>query len=755
MPFSAHSTFSRALRRVALTAGSMACLAPAACGPSDPLEAIRQQQAAGDMEASIEALRELLAEQPDHAEANYLYGRTLVLTQRPNLATWSLSKAMEDPEWLIPAGLMLAELSLGNRDIDEVDALTGRILERDPENIPALLLRANAHAQSNQDPERALADAERVLELDPEVLVAFEPRIMALIALGRKEEAGEALAEAGRRLTALGAGKAVLAWHCSATSHLQQDLGDIEGARDTLNECLEAHPADLRLLSRAMSFHDSLGEQDRSLEIARAALEHAPASRAVRFALVERLVLAGRPAEAEAVLREATRSPHPQLAAAAWLDLGRLRNRLGEYDAAVEAIGRAVELESERGTAAPQLVFDYADTLVVAGRLERALEVAEGLSVPAHRHLIRARVAQERRQPALALEEFAAGLRLWPDNPYGRYYAALAAEELGDFDRALEELRYSVRNSPGATESRIRGARLLLAEGRPRGALEMLLTGTGRGHPMLEVEGHLLAMRLYGSLGNLAPASALLEQLETSVPAWVGVALAETAEGAALRAGPAAAKYEQPRFAAALRALVRFAHEAGETAAAQAALRAALAAHPDSGAFQEIRGLDLELSGAPSDAVGAAYTRALELEPGNARALEGLGRLALDDDPAAAFGFFDRAAAADPSDPGLQLQAARALAASGRAGEAAERLDALLLLHPYHAEAAAARAGLDLERGMATPQTLERARRAVRFGGGADALELLSRVHEQRGEPQAAAQAAERARGLREAQAEG
>jgi predicted Zn-dependent protease len=151
--------------------------------------------------------------------------------------------------------------------------------------------------------------------------------------------------------------------------------------------------------------------------------------------------------------------------------------------------------------------------------------------------------------------------------------------------------------------------------------------------------------------------------------------------------------------------------------------------------------------------VYAAYARALELGPGNAWALTGLGRLALGDDPEAALVFFERAAAADPSDPDPKLQAARALVAGGKPAQAAERLDALLLEHPVEAEAAAERARLDLERGIATPRTLERARRAVRFGGGADALELLGRVHAQRGEPEAATRAAERARALREARA--
>jgi hypothetical protein len=82
-----------------------------------------------------------------------------------------------------------------------------------------------------------------------------------------------------------------------------------------------------------------------------------------------------------------------------------------------------------------------------------------------------------------------------------------------------------------------------------------------------------------------------------------------------------------------------------------------------------------------------------------------------------------------------------------------KRLDALLLEHPYEADAAAERARLDLQQGVATEQTLERARRAVRFGGGADALELLSQVLTKRNEPELAARAAEQARTLREAKA--
>jgi tetratricopeptide (TPR) repeat protein len=668
---------------------------------------------------------------------------------------------MEDPEWLAPAGLQLALAALGQNDFNEVVAVTGRILEQDPDHVQALLLRAQARAHWKKDPELALADANRVLELDPEMIEAFEPRILALLNLGELEQASEALAEAGRRLVERDAAEPVLAWHCSTTASFEEQSGEVEQARQTWIRCLEAHPTDPEVVSSALAFYEQQGEPERAIEVVRTAVAGAPDSRVFRVALAQRLRLAGQAAEAEAVLRETTHSDDPLAAAAAWLDLGNLRRAFKEYGAAADALGRAVDLMRGTGSVEPRLLFEYADALVLAGRLDRAVEVAQELTVPAHRRLILGRVKQERRDPAGALAEYEEALRLWPDNPWARYYAALAAVELGDFPRALEEYRSSIRISPDATDARTRAAALLFAEGRAKLAYQTLLH-VRESTVFANLNGQLLLMRLLGFMRQMATMRETLAELETSRPAWVGRALAAAAEGAALQAGPAVAQgllgsapvdLGAPRYAAALRALVRFAHEAGDPAAAQAALQEIFAARPDSGALQAIVGLDLELSGAPAVAVRAAYTRALELEPENPGALAGLGRLALGQDPEAALAWFDRAAVADPSDPDPKLQTARALIAAGRPAEAGERLDALLLAHPFEAEAAAERVRLDLEQGVATERTLERARRAVRFGRSADALELLGQVYALRGETELAEQSAERARVLREAKA--
>ena len=746
----------------ALAALVFVCLALSGCKQVDPLEALRQQQTAGDYAGSIEPLRELLASRPEDPEANYLYGRALAFTQ-PNLAVWPLRKAMDDPKWFVPAGTQLAFLSMVGEDLSEAIKITGRLLEREPDNVQVLLLQAQARAHSKKDFELALADAKRVLELDPNKTEAYEPLILALLGLNRLKEASDALAEAGGLLDPLGMDASVRAWHCATTAMFQQESGELEKTRATWIACLEAHPTDPDVVSSSVNFYDTQGERERSLEIMRAAIAGAPTSRYFRNALAQRLNASGDTAEAEAVLRETTGSKEPGVAAAAWMDLGKFQESLGEYDAAADALEQSVEQLRVAGSPDPEVLFEYADALVLAERFDAALEVAEDLPVPAHRHLIRGRVAQERREPARALQEFDEVLKLWPDNPWARYYAALAAEELGDFDRALEEFRNAIRINPSATDARTFGAALLLASGNLSSALTVLQTEMA--DAPLEIEGLLLGMRISGAMGNTVGVAQFLSLVQASHPAWAGQALAEAAEGLAGRNGPRLAvkmlesapgvDFNDPRYAAALRALVKYSHAAGETHSAQAALKKALAAHPDSSALQEIRGLDLELSGAPAESVSAAYTRALELGPGNAQALTSLGRLAAAHDPEAALGFFDRAAAADPSDPDPKLGAARALIASGKLAEAEQRLDALLIEHPFEAEAAAECARLDLEQKALTPRTLERARRAVRFGGGADALELLSRVHTLRNEPELAARTAEQALALRERKAPG
>jgi len=735
-------------------------LASDGCRPADPLVEIRRLQQSGEAAASVEPLRALLDERRGDPEVLYLYARALIAAQQPTLADWALRQAMEDPEWLVPAGLDLASASLATRDYPMAIEAADRVIAAHPENVQARLLRANALVRSKRFYEETLAEVDRIYELDPDNLDVLEPRILALLGLEREEEAAAAIEDLGRQIDSRELGNDIPAWYCATTALFADESGHAELADERWQHCLELAPAYPNVVTNAIAFYDARGDFDRSLEILRNASREAPGSREFRLGLSQRLLDRGQRAEAEAVLREATEVEQPLQAATAWVDLGKHLQEVDDFAAAARAMDRAVELVRSVQEPGAQLLLEQADALVLAGEFDRALAIADDMSLDTHREMIRARVAQERGQPAEALEHFDAAFLLWPDNPWARYSAALAAEAVGDFDRAIDEYRNVIRIGLSGTDARIRLSRLHLAEGKTVLALALLLERTDVA-PLDRAE-MLLQIRILAELGEDARLAAALEAIHQTRPGQLGHAFAAAAEGMRARAGAAAAvaqlrKWEShelldfgaPNGFDALRALVRLSSDAGRATEAEATVRAALREHPDSAEAHEILGLQLELSGAAPDAARGEYQRALELDAGNALALAGLGRLALDANPAQALEFFDRAATANPFDPEAPRFAARALVAMGDPLAAEERLDALLGNHPYDADAAAELVALQLARGHVTDHTLERAERAARFGGGASALDLLSRVHQLRNEPELARAAAERAQALR------
>jgi len=733
----------------------------AACDSADSLGEIRQRQTRGDFGSTLEPLRALLAERPSDPELSFLYGRALIQTQQFSLATWPLRQAMEDPEWLRPAGLLFAHIALASRDFNEVVRVTTRILEAHPEDTTARLYRAQANAHWRNNPEAALADARQVLQSAPEMLEAYEPLILALLALDRADEASDALAEAGRQLEESNAPVGQLAWHCSTTAVFATDAGDLDRAAALLEGCLEKFPADATVVNNAIAFFDGRGQGRRSIEILRVALEHEPARRDLRIGLAERLRRAGEGEEGEALLREAAETLDPQVAVNALIDLASFLNSDGRHGEAAEALGRAVEMFRERDAEPPaSVLFSHADALLASGQLDRALGVAEKITLTSHRRLIRARVAQERGDPTRALEEFDEALRLWPNNAPAHYYAGRAAEKLGDFERALEEYRFAIRASVGATDARTRAARLLIAEGQLLRAYQILFVEVSEAP--LEPEGELLSMYLMGRAANPLQLRDGLSRLARRSPDRLPQALARGAEGLSEAMGPDAAlglltdatdlDYTQPASAPALRVLIEVAHAAERPSVAERAVEEAIRAHPEEACLHAIRGRDHELRGQREQA-RAAYERALELDGDEAGALAGLARLAANDEPVKALALFDRAVAIEPSDVDSMMAAARILRIIEREEEARQRLGALLEVHPFSAEAAAELVEIDLEWGRVSAETLEMAKRAVRFGGGVSAYERLARVQAALGQAAEAEQTlarAERLRGLGE-----
>jgi tetratricopeptide (TPR) repeat protein len=217
------------------------------------------------------------------------------------------------------------------------------VLERD-RNVEALVGRANAEAYWRKDPESALADVKRILELDPDSIDALKPKILALLTLQRSDEARAAFAELGRRLEEVDAPETTRSWYCVTRAIFTGEDGDLAGARKQWPECLEQYPAILDVVFSATNFYDSHGEPERSIEVLRAAVAANGSNAAFRSRLAEVLRLSGATDEGEALLKEATNTEDASSAVMAWFELGRYRRNASNYPGAAEAMKHAYEL---------------------------------------------------------------------------------------------------------------------------------------------------------------------------------------------------------------------------------------------------------------------------------------------------------------------------------------------------------------------------------------------------------------------------
>jgi len=380
--------------------------------------------------------------------------------------------------------------------------------------------------------------------------------------------------------------------------------------------------------------------------------------------------------------------------------------------------------------------------LVLSGKFDEALAVAEEMEVEPYRDLVRARVAQERGDPAQALQYYDSAFRLWPNNPWARYAAAGAAEDLGDFDRALEEYRYSVRIDPLATDARVQVARLLIAEGKPNEALQVIQVEADQ-EPH-DLAGELVLLEALGADGRVGMAAAEIAALGARQPAAIGRAAAVAARAMNRVGGHAAAirflhaapglDLHRPAHADALRALVDISAQVDQLPAAMQEVADARRAAPQSGAIRAVEARAMTLAGAPASDVQAAFEQAVAWSPDDAAAWLGLGLALAPDDPERAMASFDRALMLDASlSEDVQLAAADLLLKRGDRVHAEERLAAALEVDPYSGEVAFLLATLRLERGVADARTAELAARAVRFGSpgrAAEARSLADRVGE-------------------------
>jgi tetratricopeptide (TPR) repeat protein len=713
-----------------------------ACGsPQDPLDEIRELHRDGRFAESVDRLRALVDEDPSQAETNLLLGVALLRTGNGGLAIWPLRRAAESPEHAVRAGLLLTQAMLESRTAPDAVTAVDRVLAIEPDNVNALALRMQAYLAIGRL-EDAMTDIHRILDLDPENLAVLVPRVTTLISMQRIDEAETALETARERLESAeeGVAPSMLARLCIARGLFTFEKGEPEAAEVQYGECLEQFPTDPLAVTEASAFYQRIGEPERATEILEQAFEIS-GSTVFRMALARRKGALGDADAQQRLLREeAEERPSP----ITWFALADFHVQRDEFDAALEAFEEALAASPDPS---PMLLFAYADTLVQAERYDDARAVIEGLEQPVLSDLIRGRILLGEGDARGALDAFEAGIRLWPNNPSGRYLAGQAAEYAGDFERAVSEYRESLRSNPAFTRAGLDLATLYAARGDNDAALDAAWRYV-TSHPA-DPEGYLVSIRVAHGAERHAIAAQGLQRFG-QLPGQAAAAVSEEATLLAAGRGPALAvesiqgsglDLTDPANASALRMLLMQLSALEEHGQADGLVHAALEAHPDAAVFHELQGRVLRDAGAEPSLSRAAYDRALELDPGEARALVGLAEMSAESgDLEGAVALYDRASEADPEDPAPARAAAQLLLDAQQTDRARERLERLLDRHPREAGAARDLARIHAERGE-LDRALVLAKRAAWFREpGAE--EDLARIRDLRAEPERTAEAA-------------
>jgi tetratricopeptide (TPR) repeat protein len=714
------------------------------CSPEVQLDDLRSFQRSGRFAETIGPLRDRLDEAPDDSELNHLYGVALLRTGQSSLAIWPLRKAAEDPDRAIEDGFLLVQAILDGGSAEDAVVVANQVLELAPDRVDVMDLLIAARLKARQN-EEALVDVERLLELKPDDSGALISRLVALLTLDRVDEAEEALAAVSEALENLESGYEWEPRVCGGTATFMKEKGDPEAAERLWNDCLEQFPADEMIVFGGVEFFNERAQPKRATEILRLALEADPTRMAFIQALANRLSLAGETEEAERLLFAATEDGMNDRQA--WFTLSDYHEQRGDHAKAAEAMAKGLELMG----AIPSLqLAEYVDLLIRAGYYDKAEEIVpEFDGDPVIANLLRGRLLVVRGKPREALEALEEGLRLWPDNSAARQLVAEAAEQLGDYGRAVNEYVESLRAEPDNRDAVFSLLRLLEALGRDKEAA-VILERYWRERPR-DPESLVEAIRFANRAGQQRRVEEAVRRLG-AIPGYRAVVVVEIAAIRASRGGPAAGvgfirksklDLTRPFNGPALQALVEHLAAAGKAGEALSAADAAVTAHPDRALFHEVRADALRAGGKP-DLAREALERALALEPERASVIADLASLAAErGERKAAIALYDRASQADPDASEYAWQAILLLVTAGEDAEVERRLDALLISDALHAEAASLRARQLIETDPERARIL--ARRAVRLRGGPEALEVLGRIHLVGGDAEQAAKVLGRA----------
>jgi tetratricopeptide (TPR) repeat protein len=577
----------------------------------------RYREAEQYSEAIIE-YKNVLQIDPNSGEGHWRLSQAYFAAGKPREGFWELRETVRLDDKNLDAKLQFAQLSIIAGEIEEALKQAEEVIAADPDQELAYALKGQAHQHLKQVDE-AEAAYRKAVEVAPDSRVALTVLASFLRDRGDRDEAAPLFEKAAKAEPSFVSYSTLGSFYASDLDRTQ----DAE-AEAAFKRALElAEPDELpRGYSFLGSFYYGRDRVDEAIATLEDGIEHVEDPLDLIYLLARIYELQGDDEKADELAERATeRVPNK---ARPYLVLSTHRGRQGDYQGALEAAQKAVDVEPDNREAR----LRKAEVLVEIGyRQKDDARVAEGRQVvdsvlqeeptnPAAL-FVKAKIdlAEKRNEDAVtalraaidarpdwAEAHFLLGtaLALTGERTAARTELARALEidasldearrvlvevhaALGEHDYAVEEGRRYLRNHPEALQTRLRVAQSLVLLGQLDDALGEIQK-IDLAEPNVDVEYAL--GRIYTAKGDLdASRTHLLAALEI-----------------------------EPTHPEILRALLRLDRRRGDYAESSARLKKALAEKPDDARLQQLAGVLALAEGRGKDAE-AAFKRSVELAP--------------------------------------------------------------------------------------------------------------------------------------------
>lgn len=307
-------------------------------------------------------VRELIGKEPNQPELKLALVRLMLMQDQPRQAEALCREILEDQATHPLAELLLGRALMAQNRMAEAEDELFRLKTRMahwPEAHYYYGLAANAAGK----PELAKSAMRNATKIDPSYLPARQFLAQSLLREGYRTEALDDARELYAQ--APDSPEAILLYSQALAS-----TGDPQRAREVLDKARTDHPRNAMVLAAVMAGMEMLGDAAQRRALAERIVELPIEGVTGRFAAARAMLVLGREAEAESLLRQVVQAD-PELPDA-WYELGRLYDRTRRFMQALESYRKAEQLAPRD----PRYPLAVARRLYDSGLVEEAVTQA-------------------------------------------------------------------------------------------------------------------------------------------------------------------------------------------------------------------------------------------------------------------------------------------------------------------------------------------------------------------------------------------